>query len=750
MRRVVTLATALALVAPAVSWAQTALTTTRVYVPQGTLDGISVGDTDGDGVKDIALISRGGTYSATAGQTGTGTLALVKVDGTLKWEAQSGEEFVGYPAFINYDSDAWDEVAACESWSSGKCYIYDNDGTLLKTLGPFNYPGMTNSGPSVADVNGDKVDDIIIHSYAGTVTAFSGSTGAAIWQKDFYALYNELFFGHSAIKDVDNDGTLEIVLVGYNTGALYVINAENGTVQASSASMWATYGNVAYGSGAAIANLDSDTAMEFVSLQWSLTAAGGTPAHAVIAFDTNGAVLWRRVINGANFAYMSPVITDVDRSNGNEVYAQSNSGTLYVLDKSGNLMSTTAHSTRSWTPPAFLDVNLGGSLELLLTGQSGYRIVSGTNPSSAQYTYSNSNAMVYPQPVQTDVDGDGKIEIITGAWNPKQALFFDMDVMATYFWGSFSGDEKHPGSIVESAEAQTPERLVTGLQVLRARLDAAIGQYSGTVKTKLQAARTEVTECMRDYIRGAMDSAAGNCREAVTKMNEAVSAGLNISSSVYYNRDPRPMTIWIMLRMLDEFLERTYTMASYNNADLVTARTNRGNCMTKYNASNFSGAAVDCENGIKKVTPAGNNYSSNLCSTVVPATSFTPWICVAQTATTELKAIFPAAAVQSLASTGISYLRFTQFVNFTTAYDSAEVAMGTPGGAHAAPRAALSEAVSRMVFSLYLDAVQYSGSAASGVTSGKALWDQGETARNAGDFVTAAARYKSAALSLVP
>ena len=57
---------------PLLAEAQTAMTTTRVYVPQGTMDGVSVGDTDGDSLKEIALVSRGGTYNATSLQTETG------------------------------------------------------------------------------------------------------------------------------------------------------------------------------------------------------------------------------------------------------------------------------------------------------------------------------------------------------------------------------------------------------------------------------------------------------------------------------------------------------------------------------------------------------------------------------------------------------------------------------------------------------------------------------------------------------
>ena len=736
---------------PCIGTAQTAMNTTRTYVPNGTTDGIAVGDTDGDSVLELAVVSRGGTYNAVSAVTGLGTLALLKADGTLKWQQQTGEEFAGFPVFLNYDTDAWKEVMACESAYAGYCRVYDGDGSILASLGPFNFPGVTNGGPTVGDINGDKRDDVIVHAYGGEITAYSGGNGAILWQKDMYALYNELFFGHGALRDIDNDGTLEFVLVGHNTGALYIINAENGSVQASSPSMWSSYGNVAYGSGIAFANLDSDSALEMVSLQWSLTAAGSTPAHAAIAFETNGAVKWRKVISGADFSYMSPVAADADRSNYDEVYAQSNNGTLYVLDRSGNILRSTSHSTQAWASPSFMDVNLGGSPEVIVSGLSGMKILAGTNFSTVHYAYTNSNSMVYPQPIQTDIDADGSVELITGAWYPKQALFFDMALMATYNWGAFAGSDSHAGLLVENAQGQMPDRLVAGMQVLRARLDAAIANYSGTVRTKLQGARTEMSDCMRDYLRGSLNSAATNCRESVSKMQEAVNAGYNINSTVYYNRDPRPMAVWIMLLMTDQFAERTYTGADYNNADLVTARTNRTNCLSKFNSSNFTGASVDCENAIKKISPAGNNYASNLCSSVTPSYAYTPWQCQILDAYALLRTIYGSShsGITTLAAQ-LDKVRHPKYVDFTTAHASAESAFGTVSPANAGARAALSQGTSMIVYSLYLDAAQYSGAGAAGVTTGKSLWDQGESARLAGDYATAASKYKSAALSLVP
>lgn len=90
------------------------------------------------------------------------------------------------------------------------------------------FRGAIQSSPVLADLNGDRVLDILVATYRGDrkLHALSGRDGAPIWslefkgEKDFYKL--GAYHG-PAVGDMDGDGAPEIVAISYD-GNVYVLN----------------------------------------------------------------------------------------------------------------------------------------------------------------------------------------------------------------------------------------------------------------------------------------------------------------------------------------------------------------------------------------------------------------------------------------------------------------------------------------------------------------------------------------------
>ncbi|MGQ9616194.1 MAG: FG-GAP-like repeat-containing protein [Spirochaetota bacterium] len=117
----------------------------------------SLGDVDGDGNNDIVILDNTGTIRVMDGITRR-----------TKWRFESNEGFSpGRVVLIDIDSDGGMDVIAL--MASGALFVLQ--GKSGSVLAQYNVRGYALSTPLALDINGDRIDEILVTSYSGNVFA---------------------------------------------------------------------------------------------------------------------------------------------------------------------------------------------------------------------------------------------------------------------------------------------------------------------------------------------------------------------------------------------------------------------------------------------------------------------------------------------------------------------------------------------------------------------------------------------------
>ena len=276
------------------------------------------------------------------------------------------------------------------------------------------------TSPLVGDIDRDGSPDVVIGEVRSGLAAGPASRwvyalnadGTLKWKAP--AKYD---VGVRALVDLAGDGSVEVIasegchcaLGGLN---VYVLNGADGSA------VW-TYTNVYWGMGHE--GTFSSPSLLDVNDDGTLDLIFSMMDRYVRALDgRNGAVLWRSE-EFSHYLRTTGAMADLDRDGDPDVTGWAESGMFRALDAyTGATLWERDYGCNAPTTPAIGDVDGDGTLEIALPvagcpwlGEPGGTfVVNGEDGSvvwiNRAYDYS------YRSPALTDVDGDGRLDLIDG------------------------------------------------------------------------------------------------------------------------------------------------------------------------------------------------------------------------------------------------------------------------------------------------------------------------------------------------
>ncbi len=363
----------------------------------GGASGVSVADLDGDGRLDIVFGTASGSVRAVAG------------NGSDMWEVQvaSGRAVPYVSAISDMDGDGREDIIAVSTDTNFAVVRLNSTGGVVWTA-----PGMVQATlpiavPTLFDVDGDGVLDVLIGSRDGTVIAYNGTTGAAgtTYTTNAWAFTPSIF-------DMNGDGRAE-VYVGSDNYTVHGFDAGGRQLWANSPTMREFIEN-----SLSIGDVDNDGRTEVV------TGDFGSPGNAFALEATDGRVDWWTPLPGSQSG--GQALADIDRDGFLEAILGTSAGAMYALHgSSGAIDWMYPGGTAQASAPAVADINNDGNLEVIYVedGGTAVRVLDRTGAQVHSWAITanvpglRQGQRTMATPAVADINNDGMLEVIvpTGA-----------------------------------------------------------------------------------------------------------------------------------------------------------------------------------------------------------------------------------------------------------------------------------------------------------------------------------------------
>ncbi|MBI4613990.1 MAG: PQQ-binding-like beta-propeller repeat protein [Planctomycetes bacterium] len=306
--------------------------------------------------------------------------------------------------------------------------IHAVSGKTGGTLWSYETGGPVRSAPACADLDGDGVRDVVAVSEDAQVHAVSGRTGTALWASAFPSA--EL--ARVSPADLDADGVADVVVA---TGdRLYGLSGKTG------GTIWA-YATLAHTSSAALAELDGDGVLDAV-------VSSRSQARVQALSGKTGTVLWDCRL-GFPPVFMSLADLDVDAVH--DAVVTNRYGKIAVISgRTGLALWSHDSASNGFTWRAAVARIDGDEVPDVVVGFFDGKLHAVSGRTGQTLWTLDLGEPIHGDPVISDLDGDGRVEILVPAgstlyclrvpehraadWNPglgiegtaAQALLFDL------------------------------------------------------------------------------------------------------------------------------------------------------------------------------------------------------------------------------------------------------------------------------------------------------------------------------------
>ncbi len=388
-------------------------------------DGVEYMDGDGDTrTHGIFTIDGLGGYRS--------SLALGEMDGDFF------PEFVG-ASWGNFGTEV-DPDYRVFAWNA-------EDGSLLDGW-PVSTGGLCWATPSLGDLDGDGLDDVVLPCADGFLYAWQ-SDGEELIDGDVDPLTTGVFadlmsswqFGSAALVDLDQDEALEIV-VPSRAESVYVFEADGTRVPG-----WPIWCDGAVLSSVCAADVDADGIPEII-----VAANGGNLFVLSAAGDTLPG--WPVPVSVTGDFPASPTAADLDGDDELEIIQVDEDGLVHVYTWAGEVFGTWPQSTAPAQGQPRSSVSVGD-----VDGDGLPDLVVGDNMGCVYAFHANGDVIpgwpivtggeIFSSPTLADLDLDGDVEVVIAGTDEK---IYVWDVDGDYAdgegveWSTFRHDAQRTGN----------------------------------------------------------------------------------------------------------------------------------------------------------------------------------------------------------------------------------------------------------------------------------------------------------------
>jgi len=332
------------------------------------------------------------------------------------------------------DGDGLVEIASVTR--QGDLFLWRGDGTNYiggdRSISPFySTGGLIDGTPAMGDLDGDGRMDIVVVSEDGSIYAISAEKGhGAELLGDFPVQLGERVTSSPLLLDLDSppDGVVDRIIVGTNPsdgsdGKVYAIMPDGSIPDG-----WPVDVVGAIFATPAAGDLDRNGEVDIVA---------GTSSGYLYRIGRDGVVQWSRSEAGESFA-VSPSLGDIDRDGDAdrdniaerlgdmEVVVGSQSGRIYAYKSDGREFGGGPLDTGGTikVPLALGDIDGDGFVEIvaLVDGERKVAVYRSNSSRSSltgvdnfpKYVSSSVSGDFFSPPLLADLDRDGKEEIVFG------------------------------------------------------------------------------------------------------------------------------------------------------------------------------------------------------------------------------------------------------------------------------------------------------------------------------------------------